>query len=97
LGGMMSWLELSGTAPGSWSQALQADHGYPALAERLRDPEAAKLHWPVNLDVLRDAKGIVFHSHYARSLIGKWYGAALAPDTRVIPHLRVPAQAGDKA
>lgn len=97
LSGLISWLELSGTMPGAWSEALHEDHGYAALAERMKDPEAAKRHWPVNLEVLRHAKGIIFHSRYAQSLIGAWYGELPLTQTRVIPHLRVPASEGDRA
>ena len=77
--------------------ALYASHGYGAVRERYLDADAAKRKYPVNLQVLQHAQGLIVHSEYSRSLAQQWYGEGFADTWEVIPHLRSPAGTFDKA
>jgi glycosyltransferase involved in cell wall biosynthesis/predicted SAM-dependent methyltransferase len=96
MSGLMTWLELHAGAEHAWTDALYAAHGYGAVRERYRDAEAAKRKYPVNLQVLQHAQGLIVHSEYSRNLAQQWYGAGINT-WEVIPHLRSPAGAFDKA
>ncbi|MCC7279339.1 MAG: glycosyltransferase [Chromatiaceae bacterium] len=97
MSGLMSWLELYAGAEHAWTEALYAAHGYGAVRERYRDPEAAKRKYPVNLQVLQHAQGLIVHSKYSRSLVHQWCGEDFTDAWEMILHLRSPASTFDKA
>ena len=97
LSGLVSWLELEGGAGPVWSEALYEEHGYAAVLARLHNSEAAKRDYPVCLSVLAQAKGVIFHSQYARQLVRRFYSPAFSAHSAVIPLLRKPAESPDRA
>lgn len=88
MSGLMAWMESRGGAPDAWVQALYAAHGYVAVRAWHRDPAAAKRDYPVNLDPIRYANGIIVHSQYSKHLAQTWYGKPVSADWAVIPLLR---------
>jgi len=96
MSGLMAWLELHAGAEHAWTDALYASHGYGAVRERYLDADAAKRKYPVNLQVLQYAQGLIVHSEYSRSLAQQWYGEGFADNWEVIPLLRSPAGPTDK-
>ena len=90
IGHLIAWLEHVGAAF-AWVKALYVAHGYNAVRERYRDAESAKLNFPVNLDVLLHAEGVVVHSEYSKKLANQWCGNGFSADWDVIPLLRSPA------
>ncbi|HEK1692428.1 TPA: glycosyltransferase [Pseudomonas putida] len=97
MSGLMGWREQHGGYSQDWVRALYAGHGYKAVAQRFSDAEAAKLKYPVNLQVLQRAEGLIVHSDYSRKLARQWYSGLGAEDWQVIPLLREPALQTDKA
>lgn len=97
LSGLMAWLEMVAGTDHTWAEALYAAHGYSAVRERYRDAEVAKRQFPANLHVLQHAQGLIVHSEYSRKLAQQCYGSGFAAASVVIPLLRSPAEALDKA
>lgn len=78
---------------GHFVRELYKSHGYPALLEDQRHGRQASIwKYPINLDVLDNADGVIVHSKYSTQLARQWYGDALAQDWITIPHLRAVAQ-----
>ena len=73
--------------PYHWRRLLRDAHGYQAVAESLNPATQAQTIWkyPVNLDVLQNATGIIAHSEHARELAETWYGHDSREDWRIIP------------
>lgn len=92
LGNLAAHLETSGERPGFWTQALYEAHGYPALAQRRacerRGEMTAQYAFPSNAVVLRNADGILVHSHHSVELAGQWYGELLPQPWHVVPFPR---------
>lgn len=88
LGGIFSWLEQSDIAARDWVLALYHSHGYMAVRDRFRDAEATKMRYPVNLDIVQTAQGVIVHSEHARLLASEWLGRGSAATWKVIPLLR---------
>ncbi|EKE17395.1 MAG: hypothetical protein ACD_10C00470G0004 [uncultured bacterium] len=90
LSGVLAHEEVSGGMPGVWSQALYGSHGYLALQARFSEEgmAACKKQYPVNLAVLQQARGLIFHSCYSRQLVTDWYGQPAPEAWKVIPLLR---------
>jgi glycosyltransferase involved in cell wall biosynthesis len=90
LSGLFFHMEISGIAPGSWSDALYDSHGYHALAARFEGQDAVRVmaDFPANLAVLRNALGVIVHSEFARELAGRWYAPAISANWAVIPQVR---------
>jgi FkbM family methyltransferase len=82
-----------------WSRALYAAHGYDALARRFAGgPEAEVVFaYPCNLDVLRQARGVIVHSDYSRRLAHRWCGEKIAAGIAQLPLLRAAPPALDRA
>lgn len=97
MSGLMAWQEIHANFDRAWTEALYEAHGYGALRDRYRDPESAKLKYPVNLRVLQHAKGVIVHSAFSRKLSDQWYGDSLQVNWEVIPLLRSLAAGCDKA
>ena len=94
LSGVIGWV-LANKNPGAWDRALLHSHGWQALVSRhqaktQQDIVNLVTQYPCNLQVLQQAQGIIVHSPYSLCLADQWYGADMAADWAVIPHLRVP-------
>ena len=87
LGGLFWWVEHTAVSR-VWTQTLYRSHGYMAVRARYRDAEAAIMDYPVNLDIVQTAQGIIVHSEHARMLASQWLGHGSAATWKVIPHLR---------
>ncbi|MGO9327644.1 MAG: glycosyltransferase [Steroidobacteraceae bacterium] len=87
LGGLYSWVEHAAVSR-VWTRALYRSHGYVAVRARYRDVETATTDFPVNLDIVEMAQGVIVHSEYARMLASQWLGRGSAATWTVIPHLR---------
>ena len=99
LSGIAAHMEIMGHRPSYWSRALYEGHGYAALKQRFYAQDTADVVWryPCNLGVLRGALGLIVHSENSRRLANAWYGADAARKWAVVPHLRVPEPAIDRA
>lgn len=99
LSGIVSHMDVHGVRPHGWARALVQAHGWNALQARdmANDPNEVVWAYPCNLEVLQNSFGLIIHSDYSRLLAQEWYGPAAAGDWRVIPHLRVPVLASDRA
>jgi glycosyltransferase involved in cell wall biosynthesis len=100
LSSVLAYLQLSGIAPGAWTDALFSAHGYPALQQSLARQdanEALKLRYPCNLAVLQGARRVVVHSAHARALAQQWYGAQATANWDVVPLPRSAPVAADRA
>jgi glycosyltransferase involved in cell wall biosynthesis/SAM-dependent methyltransferase len=97
LSGLMAWLEFQGGGPRAWDEALYFSHGLRAVRERHLDTQSALRNYPVNLQIVQRAEGLIVHSDYSRRLAQEWCGDALMQTVDVIPMLRSPADAHDKA
>ncbi|MBV5330742.1 MAG: glycosyltransferase [Chlorobium sp.] len=97
MSGLMAWLELHAGAEHAWADALYVAHGYRAVRDRYRDAEAAKRKYPVNLQILQHAHGLIVHSEYSRSLVQQWCGEGFADTCEMIPLLRFASGVFDKA
>lgn len=82
----------------AWSEALYISHGYSALRERLlsSDEWGVILKYPVNLEFLQCALGVVVHSEHSRKLSHEWYGARAGEGWEVIPLVRSVRRVLDK-
>ena len=90
LGHVMALPMSEGTEPLIWRRLLRDAHGYRALAESF-DPATQRgciWKYPVNLDVLHNAAGIIVHSEYSRELSREWYGTKHKHEWRIIPLVR---------
>lgn len=87
LGGLYNWAEHTAVSR-VWTQALYRSHGYMAVRARYRDAEAAKMDYPVNLEIVQTAQGVIVHSEHARMLASQWLGHGSDAAWRVIPHVR---------
>lgn len=69
-------MEVLNIAPGFWTQALLASHGYSAVRERFHCLKTDDVAWqyPCSLGVLQDSLGIITHSAISKSLAHEWYG-----------------------
>jgi glycosyltransferase involved in cell wall biosynthesis/SAM-dependent methyltransferase len=97
LSGLMAWLELQGGVPRAWDEALYLSHGLRAVRERHLDPQSALCNYPVNLQIVQRAEGLIVHSDYSRRLAQQWCGDAFMQTVDVIPMLRSLADPEDKA
>lgn len=90
LSGITAYLDLTGMQPGYWTQQLQASVGYKAAKERYTtaDLEDLRVRYPVNLEVLQLATGLIVHSPASARMGRDWYGEGAVTDWHVIPLLR---------
>lgn len=79
-----------------WIESIYSSHGYSAIGEYYRDPEAAKFNYPANFEIFEHSFGVVVHSEFTRQLIGRWYGGNCATKVEMVPLLRAPAENKDK-
>lgn len=98
LSGLLSYLEEFDIIKNVWVNALYHSHGYLAVQERFFASNVAdiKAKYPVNLQILQDAQGVIVHSEYSCKLGNEWYGNKFSEDWKVIPHLRKPIISNDR-
>lgn len=98
LSGMYAYEETVTRTDSFWKDALLYSHGYMALQQRCTQDgeEIAKQNYPVNLEVLQNAKGMLFHSDYSNELISKWYGQSKEALNFRIPFLKTEPNEYDK-
>ena len=97
LGSLLAWNEIINAQPFAWTRALYLAHGYGAIRERFRDADAAKRMYPANFELLRHAIGLIAHSNYSKQLTDHWYGKLPTDKIDVIPLVRAPVRALDRA
>ena len=72
-------------------EALRNDHGIAAAGDLIDGGDSAAFqNYPLNLQILQDALGIIVHSEHAKALADHWYGASSSADWNVIPLVRTP-------
>ena len=99
LSGVIADMELRGVDEHILARSIFHSHGWPALQQRFLSKDIwtdVTPAYPCNLSVLQQAMGVIVHSESPRRLANKWYGAELAKDWTIIPHLRVPATKIDR-
>jgi FkbM family methyltransferase len=75
---LLWYLQRTAQRPHAWVRALYHSHGWPALVQAGRQGiEATVRHWPCSLDLLRQADGLIFTSHYAQ----QWWQRLAGPGT----------------
>jgi glycosyltransferase involved in cell wall biosynthesis len=102
LSSLRGHLEFERIAELKWARELYHAHGYLAIQERCRagnwaDTLNVVMKYPVNLQVLQHAQGVIVHSEYSRRLAGEWYEKDFAADWRMIHHLRTASDGRDRA
>ena len=99
LSGVVGHMHFSGRGSASWIKALYQNHGYSAVQQHFDASVTAEVPWryPCNLDVLKNAHGVIVHSESSRRLANHWVNEGAADDWAVIPLLRVPALNIDRA
>ena len=86
LGAGRNWMMQEAGAEAGFRQLLYACHGYAALIYDQRHRRALTLDmWPMNLDVLESACGVLVHSDYAVEQARRLYGAAAADKLKTVP------------
>jgi glycosyltransferase involved in cell wall biosynthesis len=97
LSGVVAHADVHGLMPGSWVRELYKSHGYPALIDKFKAKDNAKVIWkyPCSLSVIQDSLGVIVHSPNSLRLAEQWYGCDSA-DWEVIPHMRDPLIGGDR-
>jgi glycosyltransferase involved in cell wall biosynthesis len=90
LSNVIEYMEINGFIPNNWTKELYYSHGYKAAYERLHTAYRVEvlLDYPVNLNLIHKAKGIIVHSDYARKLADKFYGENASANWHKIPLLR---------
>ena len=99
LSGVVGHMHFSGRGSDSWIKALYQNHGYAAVQQHFDASVTAEVPWryPCNLDMLKNAQGVIVHSESSRRLANHWINEGAADDWAVIPLLRVPAFDIDRA
>ncbi|MCE8014242.1 glycosyltransferase [Halomonas daqingensis] len=92
LSGIVGYMDGQGVVPGMWNKSLYEGHGYEALHRSFLVGDKMEIVWkyPCNLEVLRNAQGVIVHSEQSRRLAKQWYGQTAAQDWALIPLLRTP-------
>ncbi len=91
LSGIIAHMEFTGSIENIWSSELYHSHGYKAVQKRFHKKELSKViyQYPCNLQILKDAKGIIVHSNNSIQLSNKWYTTKETTSWSHIPLLRV--------
>jgi len=90
--------ESKGYAKAAFTRALLESHGYLPVARRANPDQTPTLvqEYPCNFSVIKHARAIIVHSHYARQLARRWYASSLSPPWTVVPFPRSPAENIDR-
>jgi glycosyltransferase involved in cell wall biosynthesis len=88
LGDVLNHMARSGYAPGAFSEALYASHGFSALAkDRWEGRDASVSVYPCNSEVLHGSLGVLVHSSHAIALARQCYGDGVPALIRQVPFL----------
>jgi glycosyltransferase involved in cell wall biosynthesis len=92
LSGVLAQMELSGSAPGVWTESLYSGHGYGAVKLRFESDNITNviMKYPCTQEILLNAQGVIVHSAYSQILARRWYGRQAGEDWACIPHMRLP-------
>jgi glycosyltransferase involved in cell wall biosynthesis len=92
LSGISSHMDVTGSKPQFWAQALYKSHGYRAVVRRYTAQEEADVisGYPCSLGIFQQSLGVIVHSPYSVRLAETWYGAPAAALSAVVPLMRVP-------
>ncbi|MBE1159205.1 glycosyltransferase [Dyella acidiphila] len=86
LGALRNWMAATKGDDAGFKQVLFAHHGYPALLHDLRRGRISTMDtYPMNLDVLEHAQGVLVHSHHAMELARQHYGPRATAKFQVVP------------
>src|SRR5271165_646307 len=86
LGGVLSWMEQTEYARGSFTKALYSSHGFAALHEdRVHGRERSIRVFPCNAPVLSTSFGILAHGDDLAGLARTWYGENGLPAMCQVP------------
>jgi glycosyltransferase involved in cell wall biosynthesis len=91
LSGLVQWMDHTGGVPGLFSRELAIAHRddavleIDAMARNQLSMDALSMSYPVSRRVIQHARGVIFHSHFARQLALDTY-----PDLAVVPSCVVP-------
>ena len=96
LGDVLNWMTTD-YARGCFTKALYESHGFSALeSDRLLGRDATTASFPCNVEVLREAVGVVVHSEHAIELGRQCYGDQVSSFMRRLPFLPFPPEAADR-
>jgi glycosyltransferase involved in cell wall biosynthesis len=89
LSGVLENMDSSNLVPNIWTKALYYSHGYKAFAERFKEKNINQIinKYPISLEVIQDAVGVIAHSENALKLAKDWYKNNIS-DWEIIPLLR---------
>ncbi len=85
LSGILSHLHVE---DGIFSEELENSHGLRSLVDFQRKGVDVLWDWPVNWQVLRQAKEVIVHSIFLKQLLDEYYHPGWKPRLNVIPQLR---------
>lgn len=95
LSGIIAYMQSTGYNSNYFIKNLFHSHGYGTLQEYFNKKNNSELIWkyPVNLQVLQNALGVIVHSENSIRLTELWYGElSVKENYDVIPLLREPAK-----
>ena len=89
IGNALKYAEQHGQ-PGVWRKSLYHSHGFRALIELalFETVNNVAFKYPVNLDILEAAEGVIVHSEHSRALARTFYRPEFSQPWAVIPSLR---------
>lgn len=98
LGDAQWYCEVHSIRPHAWIRSLYKSHCYGALVDFSSCDNNIEVirKYPVNLEVLLGATGVIVHSEHSRNLADGWYGSKFSADWAVIPLLRIPSSDNDR-
>ena len=88
LSSLTASIELNSIDPKAWIECLYNSHGYSSLRDNFNSEINVKNIYPTNWPFLKNAKGVIVHSIYAKELANKWYGSKVSNRFEVVPLLR---------
>lgn len=94
LGALHNWMDAFQVADGTsgFQQILFEHHGYGALLHDKRHGRRSTVDaYPMNLDVLDRALGILVHSHHAIDLARSYWGERMVGKFQVVPFAKAPS------
>lgn len=81
-----------------WTRALYDSQGYAAVYDRFHEADITDVIWkyPANINIIKEAYGVIVHSKSTCSLAQKWYGKNSTNYFATVPLLRYPCTKIDK-
>ncbi len=99
LSGIVSYRDGMKQSTRPWAADLYHSHGYPALVTDRDASDRTDMVWayPVSLQVMQQATGVIVHSRHACELADAWYGAGASEGWQVVPMPRDTSKLPDRA